>query len=121
MPMSKSDQNIVHGRTIIPAGADLPSDVVLAPRKGDEPRAKADTLLPGRVARPDEPSTEVKPESGDDGSDAALVVGTIQDVKDRVGDDLDLAKRALDAERNGENRSTLISHLVALVGEEEDE
>lgn len=120
MPMTTSDKNIVHGRTIIPAGKDLPADCVLVPRTKERPRSKADTLLPGRVARPDEAPEEVLVDEGD-GSDAALVVGNIQTVKDRVGDDLDLARRALDAERNGENRSSLISHLVALVGEEGEE
>jgi septal ring factor EnvC (AmiA/AmiB activator) len=39
----------------------------------------------------------------------------IDDVKARVGDDAALASRVLDAERSGENRSTLVSWLEGVV------
>jgi len=51
-----------------------------------------------------------QPETDDD----EVPNGTVQDVLDWVGDDSDRAQEALEAERAGQNRSTLITQLEAI-------
>jgi hypothetical protein len=47
--------------------------------------------------------------------------GTVQEVLDWVGDDPDRAERALEAERLGDGRSTLISKLEAIASETKED
>jgi hypothetical protein len=54
---------------------------------------------------------EVEPREGDGPPN-----GTVQEVLDWVGDDPARAQEALDAERAGQNRSTLIAELEARAG-----
>lgn len=51
----------------------------------------------------------VPQEQADDGSD--VPDGTVQEVLDWVGDDPERAQRALDVERSGQNRSSLVAEL----------
>lgn len=46
--------------------------------------------------------------------------GTISEVLDWVGDDPDRAQTALEAERAGQNRSTLISQLETIAAQKEE-
>jgi len=52
-------------------------------------------------------------DDSDDGSD--VPDGTVQEVLDWVGDDSERAQRALDVERSGQNRTSLVSQLEAKV------
>jgi hypothetical protein len=74
--------------------------------EGDEPSEQ-----PSEGEQPSEPGEQPseQPSEGDD-----VPSGTIDEVLGWVGDDHDRAQRALDAERAGQNRSTLITQLEAI-------
>lgn len=52
---------------------------------------------------------------------AEVPEGTVNDVLDWVGDDPDRAQEALDAERSGQNRTTLVSQLEAIAERQGDD
>lgn len=61
------------------------------------------------------PTTGPAAEDDEDVTGDALVQGTVDRVRERVGDDPEKAQRALDAERAGQNRSTLVAALESIV------
>lgn len=70
---------------------------------------------------PETPSPEPTPEPGpgpnpEDGEILIPPTGTISEVTDWVGEDVDRAKAALEAEKNGANRKTLITTLEGIIG-----
>lgn len=50
-------------------------------------------------------------------SSSEVPTGSIKEVKEWVGEDVERAQEALDAENEGAQRSTLISHLEALLSD----
>ena len=103
--MVKADRNFQVGRVSYLEGEDIPDDVAasITIRQPD-----------GSIV----PWLELVGESEPDGLlGAALVEGTIAEVKARIGDDVVQAKLALEAELAGDNRAGLITHLTALVAD----
>lgn len=86
-------------------------------RSPDEepPYAPGEYQGPGSGPDDDERDDEA-PRTAEGGAAQGPPDGTVQDVLDWVGDDPDRARQALEAERAGQNRSTLISELEARAG-----
>lgn len=64
----------------------------------------------------DVPETTPEAQPAEGGSSQGPPEGTINEVLDWVGDDQDRARQALEAERDGQNRQTLISELEKRAG-----
>lgn len=62
---------------------------------------------------PGDPTQRIDPETGEqiDSDDSDVPEGTVDEVVDWVGDDQGRATRALQAERAGQNRTTLVAQL----------
>jgi hypothetical protein len=94
----------------------------------DSDDAEATTSTEDGEASATDPNPEPEPELGttstnpfsDDAGEAGTVYqsevpdGTVEDVKSWVGDDPERARQALEAERAGQNRSTLVTYLEGI-------
>jgi hypothetical protein len=107
---------------------EIPEDAPLGMAQTEEDRDEhreqlesfKDDLKAEREAHEQDPTLGEPRKAGDhagseDGSDVPS--GTVEEVKAWVGDDPDRAQQALDAERAGQNRSSLISHLEGVAGQ----
>lgn len=79
--------------------------------------AKEGEVGPGDpTLQKDEDGVPIEREDADAGTESDDVPdGTVNEVLDWVGDDSERAQRALDVERTGQNRSSLVSQLEAKV------
>lgn len=88
-------------------------------RHGAEREAEASESPAERVAPQAEPESEVEVEETDDDFPED---GTIPEVKEWIGDDLDRAQTAYDREQEKPNpRTTLLDYLDSLLSEPDDD
>jgi hypothetical protein len=79
----------------------------------DTPEEEVTARKPGDHAGSDQTEDETEDEAGETtgSDDDCAPSGTIEEVKAWVGEDSERAQKALDAERSGQNRPTLIAYL----------
>jgi hypothetical protein len=77
----------------------------------DTPDEQVTARKPGDHAGSSDDETEGETTAADDD---CVPNGTVEEVKTWVGDDRERAQKALEAERSGQNRPTLIAHLESV-------
>jgi hypothetical protein len=106
----------------------LPEDPELVPLAQGHDADRRDAVIDAQAAHreqaesePDEPvgagdptKPQGKREADDAPDDSCPPSGTIEEIKAWVGDDHDRAQQALTAERNGQQRQTLIAWLESV-------